>query len=86
MLNTTGQSTLTLPTRKRSEEELLREGWERRFVAGPARLKEAVELYESMGYEVHLEPLGPEELQEQCQDCRLAVAFFRVIYTRKTGA
>lgn len=79
------QPTFTLPTRQKSEEELLRDGWERRFVAGPERLKEAVELYESKGYEVHLEPLGPEELQDQCQDCRLAIAFFRVIYTRKRG-
>ncbi|MFQ5856125.1 MAG: hypothetical protein ACE5LU_10820 [Anaerolineae bacterium] len=73
-----------LPTRRKSEEELLREGWTRRFVAAPVRLKEAVELYEAIGYEVHLEPLGPEELQAECGDCRLAVALFRVIYTRRS--
>lgn len=72
------------PTRTKSEEELLREGWSRRFVAAPARLKEAIALYESLGYEVHTEPLTPEELRDECQDCRLAVALFRVIYTRRS--
>jgi hypothetical protein len=71
------------PTRTRSEAELIAEGWTRRFVAAPVRLKESVELYESMGYEVHLEPLTPEDLQAECEDCRLAVALFRVIYTRR---
>jgi len=71
------------PTRTRSEAELIAEGWTRRFVAAPVRLKEAVELYESMGYEVHLEPLTPEELMAECEGCRLAVALFRVIYTRR---
>ena len=72
-------------TRTKSEEELLQEGWVRRFVAAPVRLKEAVALYESLGYEVHLEPLTPEELQAECEDCRLAVALFRVIYTRRVA-
>lgn len=71
-----------MPTRTRSEAELIAEGWTRRFVAAPVRLKESIELYQSMGYEVHLEPLTPEDLQAECEDCRLAVALFRVIYTR----
>jgi len=71
------------PTRTRSEADLIAEGWTRRFVAAPVRLKEAVELYESMGYEMHLEPLMPEELMAECEGCRLAVALFRVIYTRR---
>lgn len=71
------------PSRTRSEEELLREGWTRRFVAAPVRLKEALDLYESLGYEIHLEPLTPEELRAECEGCRLAVALFRVIYTRR---
>jgi len=71
------------PTRTKSEAELIAEGWTRRFVAAPVRLKESIELYESMGYEVHLEPLTPEDLQAECEDCRLAVALFRVIYTRR---
>lgn len=77
------QRSSDLPTRTKSEAELLSEGWTRQFVAAPARLQEAVDLYESLGYEVHLEPLAAEDLQDECQDCRLAVAFFRVIYTRR---
>lgn len=77
-------STTVIPTRTKSEAELLQEGWTRRFVAAPARLREAVALYESLGYQVHLEPLTPEELREECADCRLAVALFRVIYTRRS--
>lgn len=72
-----------MPTRTKSEAELVEAGWTQRFVVAPVRLKEAVELYESMGYEVHLEPLASEELQAECEGCRLAVAFFRVIYTRR---
>lgn len=58
--------------------------WERRFVADPARAREAVELYASAGYEVRVEPLGPEELREECASCWLVQArLFRVIYTRR---
>ncbi|RME48544.1 MAG: hypothetical protein D6791_02935 [Chloroflexi bacterium] len=76
---------MEIPVRTKSDEELRREGWTRRFVAAPVRLKEAIALYESLGYEVHTEPLTPEELQAECEDCRLAVALFRVIYTRRVG-
>jgi len=76
------QPNFVLPARTKSEEELQREGWTRRFTISPARLEETVELYRSLGYEVHLEPLSPDELEEQCQDCRLAVVFFRILYTR----
>ncbi|NTU81489.1 MAG: hypothetical protein HGA45_19260 [Chloroflexales bacterium] len=65
-----------------SEPELLQAGWTRRFVAGPARLKEVVALYESLGLEVHLEQLDPAGLDDDCQGCALALALFRVVYTR----
>jgi hypothetical protein len=32
---------------------------------------------------VRLETLSPEELAEECGDCRLALELFRVVYTRK---
>jgi hypothetical protein len=74
---------LNLPQRTKSEEELLREGWIRRFVGGPPRLQETVELYKSLGYEVWLEPQALEEFRAECEDCTLALMFFRVVYTRK---
>lgn len=61
------------------------EGWVRRFVAEEPRLSEAVELYLSLGMEVHLEPLELDELQEegQCTEClRGSRDRMRVIYTR----
>ena len=47
------------------EEELVGLGWTRRFIACEPRLSESVELYESLGFEVLLEPLpGPCEQAE----------------------
>jgi hypothetical protein len=43
-----------------------------------------MELYTQLGYEVRAEPVRPEELQDDCQDCRTVVSFhFLAIYTRR---
>ncbi len=63
--------------------ELVAQGWERRFMAGAGRAKEATELYAAMGYEVHLEPILASDLSEECQGCTLATNFFVTLYTRK---
>ena len=63
---------------------LLADGWERRFIADARRAEEAVELYESLGYEVRAEPVRREEMGEDCDDCQLLAALqFQTIYTRK---
>ena len=63
---------------------LVAEGWERRFTADEQRAKEAMELYRQLGYEVRAEPVRPEELQDDCVDCRTVVSFhFQTIYTKK---
>jgi hypothetical protein len=63
---------------------LIAQGWERRFTADEQRAKEAMELYSQLGYEVRAEPVLPEELQDDCQDCRPLVSYyFQTIYTRK---
>lgn len=62
--------------------ELVAQGWVRRFMAGPGRSKEAVELYTALGYEVHLEPVIPADLSDDCKDCRLATGLFVTVYTR----
>jgi hypothetical protein len=63
---------------------LVAEGWERRFTADEQRAKEAMELYTQLGYEVRAEPVRPEELHDDCQDCRTVVSFhFLTIYTRR---
>ena len=73
---------LTPIQRGARDAELAREGWRRCFVSGGPRLEEIVELYESLGREVLLDHLTPEELAEECGDCSLALQLFRVIYTR----
>lgn len=74
----------------RREEELVSQGWEKRFVASEPRLSEAVELYESIGFEVLLEPLFSEDgiNKESCETSGCTVCFetdrecYRIIFTR----
>jgi hypothetical protein len=66
------------------DASLIAQGWERRFTANEQRAKEATELYSQLGYEVRAEPVLPEELPNDCQDCKTVVSFyFQTIYTRK---
>ena len=75
------------------EEELIKAGWERRFVACEPRLSEMVEMYQEIGFEVHLEPLpAKEELEAEgksaCEDSGCTACFdvdrdrYRIIFTR----
>lgn len=65
------------------DRRLARQGWVRRFVAGPARLREMTELYERLGHEVRLERPDEEELAEACRGCALPMELFRILYTRR---
>jgi hypothetical protein len=67
----------------RQDRQLAAEGWSRRFVGGPPRLQEQVELYRSLGMEVRTEPVPPEDLGAGCQGCALALQLFRIVYTRR---
>ncbi len=62
------------------------EGWIRRFTAIGPRLKEAVELYQSLGCEVRLGPAdaGEEEIRisDGCEGC-LVTTLARTVYTRQ---
>lgn len=72
------------------EEELVKERWQRRFIADEPRLSEMVQMYEEMGFEVNLEPLSaveePDEGDEECKECRICFEGkedqYKVIYTR----
>jgi hypothetical protein len=77
-----GNGLLKLPPRTKPEAELFAEGWTRRFLGGPPRLQEMIELYQALGYQVWLEPPAPEEFHDECEGCTLALALFRVVYTR----
>jgi len=65
------------------DDELTKEGWERKSMVGEPRLSELVELYQSLGLEVHLEPIG-EEGDEECRVCFGGPdkEKYMVIYTR----
>ncbi len=67
-----------------SNLEWVAQGWERRFVTDGRRLKEYVELYDSMGYEVLAEPVEAKAISPACTDCRLIMLLqFQTLYTRK---
>ncbi len=58
--------------------------WERGFTVEENRVAEYVELYESIGYEVRVEPATPDE-QEECQTCFKAdFDNLRTIYIKRT--
>lgn len=73
-----------LNERIKADPALLAEGWERRFVADGRRAQEAVELYTALGFEARALPVRPEEISEECEDCRLIAALnFQTVYTRR---
>jgi len=64
---------------KRLEEN----GWVKKFTIEEPRVKEYVELYESLGQEVRVESVVPSEM-EGCNECYLVECNkYKVIYTRK---
>jgi hypothetical protein len=75
------------------EDELIKDGWERRFIACEPRLSEMVEMYEEIGLQVHLEPLPTKQEAEQegtkaSTDSGCTVCFdvdrehYRIIFTK----
>ncbi|MFQ5758809.1 MAG: hypothetical protein ACE5IF_03955 [Candidatus Bathyarchaeia archaeon] len=66
------------------EEELKKNGWIKQNTIGEPRLSECVELYRSIGYEVHLEPVNLNEMTEECRRCYEEESeTVRTIYIRK---
>lgn len=67
------------------QKELESQGWSRRFISEGERLKEAVEMYESIGFEVHLEPVIAGETEEECDLCfETEAKTYYTIYTRSS--
>lgn len=66
------------------EKESDEEGWVKQTTIGEPRLSEIVELYRSLGYEVRLEPVKPEELDDECRRCyELEGEKVKTVYVRK---
>jgi hypothetical protein len=62
----------------------LAEGWERRFIADGQRAEEMMALYRELGFEVCADPVTPEQVGDDCADCRLLMLLeFKTIYTRR---
>ena len=63
------------------EEELKKQGWEKRFTMDEPRLSEMAEQYKELGFEVLLEPVGTSS--EECTSCITAFPErYKTIYTR----
>lgn len=68
----------------RPDPKRIAHGWERRFITDAHRAEEVMELYRQLGYEVRADPVQPEELDDECEDCQLVTLLqFKTIYTRK---
>lgn len=59
--------------------------WERRSIIGNERVSEQVEMYESIGFEVMVKDVDPEQLPEEyCKECFIAnPEKYKILYTRK---
>jgi hypothetical protein len=59
--------------------------WERRSIIDNDRVSEQVEMYESIGFEVMVEDVDPEQLSEEyCKECFIAnPEKYKILYTRK---
>ena len=65
------------------QEELARQGWQRKSTYDEPRLSEMAEMYKDIGLEVHLEPFHADE-EPGCTACMAASPeLYKTIYTRK---
>lgn len=65
------------------EDELKRDGWEKRFTTDETRLSEMVNIYKELGFEVLIESFDPTS--EQCVKCfnNILPKLYKTIYTRR---
>jgi hypothetical protein len=65
----------------------LASGWVKRFAIERTRAADLARLYEEAGFEVALDPVSPERLDDECGDCRIVARFDHVLlYTRRPDA
>ena len=66
-------------------EKLEKEGWIKRTTIDEPRLSEIIAEYETLGYEVHLEPVKLEDVNEECKRCYLSqIDKLKTVYVRKS--
>jgi signal recognition particle subunit SEC65 len=68
-------------------EEPKKGNWVKRTTIDEPRLSEVIREYESLGFEVHIEPAKPEELDEDCKKCYgNKIDKLKTVYVRKRKA
>jgi len=68
---------------RQTHKQLEKEGWLRQFVADEAQAKEAVEIYDLLGYEVHLQ--SPKHAHSKKKDPPSSAEFqshCKIVYIR----
>ncbi len=66
-----------------ADEALTAEGWEFRCNTDTNRLREVVDTFEEMGFEVRLEPLNLDGLNEVCGGCVGTLRGLSAVYIRR---
>jgi hypothetical protein len=68
-----------------SENKNNETGWVRRAIIDNHRVSEQVEMYESIGFEVMVKDVDPEQLPEvYCKTCYIAnPEKYKILFTRK---
>ena len=71
----------------KNSEEKNKAYWERRCIIDNHRVSEQVEMYESIGFEVMVKDIDPEQLPEEyCKECFItSPEKYKILYTRKKG-
>lgn len=65
------------------DKTLLKDGWERRFIADERMARESEAMYLDLGYEVKRVPFDSSSMPDNCNGCEIVVKKFYVLYTRK---
>ena len=66
-----------------ADEALTAQGWEFRCNTDANRLREVVDAFEEMGFEVRLEKLNLEGLNEACNGCFETLCELSAVYIRR---
>lgn len=66
-----------------ADEALTAQGWEWRCNTDTNRLREIVDTFKEMGFEVRLEPLNLEGLNEACNGCIETLCELSAVYIRR---
>jgi len=77
---------MPLPAESKSKRAALEaQGWQRQFTTDQTRLEEMVDFYQSLGYEVRVEPACDELPLPECASCfEKFCDKYKTIYVRRS--